>query len=390
MPKKLPPGVVGLQPVAPPTGVEPGGVHVVNENMVMIPKPDGQEKYTVTASGTKHENTFAYDDFEVNLSNLGCGTQGHVKLCKHKKTGKQYAMKVVNFGGDPKTLQCEISHVLRLSGHHPNLVQSYDAYFREGHLMILMDYCSNGNLANLLDAAPRPNVVIPMHVLAFMADGICKGLHHLHTHNEIHRDLKPSNILIHDDEEVGATIKICDFGLSKQVTSEFAHTKVGAGAYLSPERVQGQGYREPSDMWALGVTIAELALGDHPWLGRSGIELSSYLSGLEGKIEVTWGTDRNISPECKDFVTKCLLIDPKDRPTAEQLLSHPFITSAADKTEEARKWLLTATSFRHWVKHKDVKKGKYFYINLVTGKKQWEKPPAPPFAKAVRKKESSG
>eukprot|EP01059_Diplonema_ambulator_P010322 TRINITY_DN2031_c1_g1_i2.p1 TRINITY_DN2031_c1_g1~~TRINITY_DN2031_c1_g1_i2.p1 ORF type:complete len:309 (+),score=46.49 TRINITY_DN2031_c1_g1_i2:491-1417(+) len=267
-------------------------------------------------------------------------------------------------------LRSDLAHVLSIEKHE-NVVTSLDAYFREGHLMILMEYCSNGNLSMLLDSGPRPNLKIPMDVLSTITHQIVTGLHHLHQKRIIHRDLKPSNILINKD----GIVKICDFGVSRQITGgKLAHTAVGARAYLSPERVRGEGYGQAADIWALGVTIAELALGEHPWVGSKGCNDSMLLLTTEmlaaGDAKVEWPATDDYAEELKDFVTQCLVPTVDARPTTERLLSHPFVKMG--QADSLTKWL----SLRNpnvWKKAKD-KQGRSFFLNTLTGEKQWHRP----------------
>ena len=312
---------------------------------------------------------YPFEDISLDQKPLGRGNQATVQLCEYKPTGEKLAMKVCTFNTNinKSGLVSDIAHVLAVE-NHPNVVASHDVYFRDGSLMILMEYCSNGSLGELLDRGPRPKLKIPTDILSSMTAQVVNGLHHLHSKRILHRDMKPSNILINKD----GVVKICDFGVSKTITEEnLAHTAVGSTAYLSPERVRGEGYFMPSDVWALGVTIAELALGDYPWKNRVDMmaELCEMLAS--GRATVEWPASGDYSDELKAFVAQCLIPNPKERATTEQLLSHPFVLLAKDKDVKLSEWLnpkRPSSAKSPWRKAK-CPQGRIFYVNQLTGEK---------------------
>eukprot|EP01064_Diplonema_japonicum_P036840 TRINITY_DN8449_c0_g1_i2.p1 TRINITY_DN8449_c0_g1~~TRINITY_DN8449_c0_g1_i2.p1 ORF type:complete len:400 (+),score=61.13 TRINITY_DN8449_c0_g1_i2:106-1305(+) len=374
--RKPPPGVAGLAP----SPEEKKEVHFKSPNLVEVQTGKGEEVYSLSSQGLKGTHKFE-DLILFEDSPIGSGSQAKVVLAQHKTTNEKFAMKQASFRQDMSTngLRSDLAHVLSIE-KHPNLVTSLDAYFREGYIMILMEYCSMGNLSKLLYSGPRSDLKIPMTVLSVITRQIVTGLRHLHKKGVIHRDMKPSNVLINQE----GIVKICDFGVSKQITgNKLTHTAVGAKMYLSPERVRGEGYGQATDIWALGVTVAELALGEHPWEGKNDLTLADMLASC--KVDVEWPATDEICPELKDFVAMCMVGPVDGRPTAESLLEHPFVKMGHENA--LTEWL----SIRFpsvWKKAKD-KQGRVFFLNSMTGEKAWLCPTSSPQWKIKINKEGS-
>lgn len=143
--------------------------------------------------------------------------------------------------------ECNFSHI----------VGFYGAFYSDGEISICMEYMDGGSLDLILKRAGR----IPEQILGKITSAVLKGLSYLRDkHNIIHRDVKPSNILVNSSGE----IKICDFGVSGQLIDSMANSFVGTRSYMSPERLQGTHYSVQSDIWSLGLSLVEMAIGMYP------------------------------------------------------------------------------------------------------------------------------
>eukprot|EP01062_Namystynia_karyoxenos_P032418 TRINITY_DN23902_c0_g1_i2.p1 TRINITY_DN23902_c0_g1~~TRINITY_DN23902_c0_g1_i2.p1 ORF type:complete len:405 (+),score=97.87 TRINITY_DN23902_c0_g1_i2:109-1215(+) len=304
---------------------------------------------------------------------LGKGSHGIVRLCKHQRSGELFAMRISMFGPQMNVhgLQQELGQVAQMCPH-PNLVRYFDAYFREGCMFILMEYMHHGSLADLLDQGGperkgRPHLQIPDLELSHIMSQVIDGLNSLHSRNIIHRDLRPSHILANTK----GVIKIGDLAVSRVLNEQAMSSQVGRRAYLSPERVRGEWYNKSADVWTLGVCCAELAMGDFPWRHLTVFNLCDMISGNKARVE--WGS-HPAGEQLRDFVGACMEQEASDRASCNQLRDHDFIVKYTAQPVDLAEYLEKIHNRPSpWRARQDAK-GRTFYHNPETGQKQWEKP----------------
>lgn len=264
-------------------------------------------------------------DDTIKLRLLGHGSSGKVYKVQHKRTGKLYALKIIQEKHELavcKQILTEMDILRRASS--PYIVQCYGASDKGGEISFVLEYMDGGSLANVIEAKKT----ISERYLAEVAKQVLKGLDYLHRNRIVHRDIKPSNILLGRRQEV----KIADFGVSTILASTFAacNTFVGTCAYMSPERFDpdshGGNYNGyAADIWSLGLSLLECATGHFPFLepGEKG-DWPNLMFAICYNDPPSPPEDA--SPEFKDFIVQCLQKDPSKRPRASTLLTHPFLT----------------------------------------------------------------
>lgn len=225
----------------------------------------------------------------------------------------------------------------------PGLIRFFGAYHAadKGQIAVALEYMDGGSLADVLAKVGR----IPEPILADIAAQIIPPLDFMHSHHMVHRDIKPANILMATNGDA----KVSDFGISAFIDNTIAqcHTYLGTVTYMSPERIDGKPYSFPADIWAIGLTLLECATGKYPY-DASGGTMALMLQLLEDECPLPPQDDdgdensqinnnslRNskqqqqpckLSPEFRDFIQRCMYKDPMKRPSAADLMRHPFIS----------------------------------------------------------------
>jgi len=113
-------------------------------------------------------------------------------------------------------------------------------------------------------------------------------------------------------------------------------TFIGTIAYMSPERINNDAYSFSSDIWAIGLVVLEMAMSELPYRDCPTIFV------LHQKIKTEPSPSlqgKGCSPALVEFVDLCLQKEPASRPSARQLLTHPFISNHADNDKDYQQFL---------------------------------------------------
>ncbi|TPX10975.1 uncharacterized protein E0L32_008012 [Thyridium curvatum] len=277
---------------------------------------------------------------------------------------------------------------LRTLPAHSHLVPALDIFLDpfSKKLHIAMEYME-GNLYQLMKA--RDHKCLDNASVKSILFQIMQGLEHIHAHNFFHRDIKPENILVttsgHQDSSNSFrrysslvtppstpptyTVKIADFGLARETHSKLPYTTyVSTRWYRAPEVLLRAGeYSAPVDIWAVGAMAVEIATlkplfpggnevdqvwrvceimgSPGNWYNKAGFRVGGgdWREGtrLAGKLGFSFP---KMAPHSMDtilqspqwpaslsnFVTWCLMWDPKNRPTSSQSLAHEYFNDAVD------------------------------------------------------------
>jgi mitogen-activated protein kinase kinase len=177
------------------------------------------------------------------------------------------------------------------------------------------------NLYSSLDAISKKFGPIRVDVLGKISEAILGGLTYLWiNHRIMHRDIKPSNVLVN----AKGNIKICDFGVSSELEGSIADTFVGTGTYMAPERISGGQYTVKSDVWSVGLTIMELAVGKFPFHSETGEDsdpggILDLLQQIVHEPSPKLPQSDAFPPSLHEICQRCLMKDPSQRPTPQEL-----------------------------------------------------------------------
>lgn len=256
------------------------------------------------------------DFFREGDKAIGVGGFGEVWKVIHKATNKLYVIKVIDKKNiieqkmvDQMNREIEIMYKV----NHPHVVKLINHFEDDDKFYLIMLYASRGQLYQLLKKSHR----FDQRTAAQFMREVLEAVKYLHSFNPpiIHRDIKPENILLDENSR----IKLADFGWSNFKSDETSRvTYCGTPEYLSPEMVRKQGHGTNVDIWSLGVLLFELLAGHAPFSGINQEELFNNIR----KLKINWPSD--FPPLAKNLITKILKLNPLERITIDEILSHSW------------------------------------------------------------------
>eukprot|EP01098_Paradermamoeba_levis_P013311 TRINITY_DN604_c0_g1_i1.p1 TRINITY_DN604_c0_g1~~TRINITY_DN604_c0_g1_i1.p1 ORF type:complete len:432 (+),score=108.22 TRINITY_DN604_c0_g1_i1:424-1719(+) len=257
---------------------------------------------------------------------IGEGGYAKVYVATSNLNGQKVAIKKMAID-TPKLMNSVIAELDFLKNcKHPNITSYIDSYLVNSKVWVSMEFMEGGSLTDVILCWPE--LELKESHIAYVSRECLKGLDYVHKLHRIHRDIKSDNILISKNGE----IKLADFGVAVQLTNQRSkrNTLIGTNYWMAPEVILGKDYDTKVDIWSLGIMITEMCEGTPPYYDELPMK-ALFLISTHGipplKEEKKWNSN------LKDFFNSCLIQDNKKRPTAEQLLSHPFLKSSCQPDE---------------------------------------------------------
>ena len=275
---------------------------------------EDKEKDKDKEKSKKNKMKIKVKDFE-KLKTVGLGSYGRVRLCRQKKTGEIFVMKILIIK------QKQVDHVysefnILSTLKHPFIVQLVGFNFEDPkYIYFVLEYVQGGELFTLL----RTKGTFPVPQTKFYVAHIITIFEYLHSKNIIYRDLKPENILINKN----GYLKLTDFGFAKILENEKTYTLCGTPEYLAPEIILNKGHGKAVDWWTLGILLYEMLVGIDPFSDDD--PMKTYQKILKGKINFPKTIDKDAKSLIKHLLTQdtskrfgCLKNGVKD------ILNHRF------------------------------------------------------------------
>ncbi len=230
-----------------------------------------------------------------------------------------------DFGASAQGLQqflVEARAIAQLS--HPNVVMIYDIGIMGKRHYIAMELVKGGSLSGLIKDEKALSLAESMRIFVEMA----KGLQAAHEAGIVHRDIKPANVLLTEKRQV----KIVDFGLAKvapedeQEDNQTRFRTSGTPGYMAPEQIKGEPLLPRTDIYALGITLFQMIIGQAPHRIKN---LKKEFDILSFQVSGQYPSLRELKPEVPEGIDKlyryCIAQNPEDRyqsidaflPTAE-------------------------------------------------------------------------
>jgi len=286
------------------------------------------------------------------LKSIGDGTYGQVYEGINKENNEKVAIKKLKnkmSSWEECMSQNEILTLRKLN--HENIVKLIEV-IRElnSDVSYIFELC-DCNLFEFIEKHRKQKMFIPEAKIRNIIYQITSGIKYLHSFNIMHRDLKPENILIIINNNL---VKLADFGTAKEVPSYKDNSLtdyVCTRWYRAPEcTLKSNNYNEKIDIWAIGCIMAELytlkpifpgidefdqlnkilrvtgtpEFNDWPegfaLIQKLNIRIPNYNKGNLSQIVF------NANDDAIDFLENIFQINPEKRPSAAELLKHPYFT----------------------------------------------------------------
>uniref|UniRef100_A0AAY4CNN8 Serine/threonine-protein kinase n=1 Tax=Denticeps clupeoides TaxID=299321 RepID=A0AAY4CNN8_9TELE len=251
---------------------------------------------------------------------LGSGQFGIVYGGKHRKSGRDVAIKIIDKMRFPTKQESQLRNEVAIlqNLHHPGIVNMECMFETPERVFVVMEKL-HGDMLEMILSSEKSK--LPERITKFLVTQILVALRHLHFKNIVHCDLKPENVLLASAEPF-PQVKLCDFGFARIIGEKsFRRSVVGTPAYLAPEVLRSKGYNRSLDMWSVGVIVYVSLSGTFPF--NEDEDINDQIQNAAFMYPpAPW---KEISAEATDLINNLLQVKMRKRYSVDKSLSHPWL-----------------------------------------------------------------
>ncbi|XP_077422521.1 serine/threonine-protein kinase D2 isoform X1 [Vanacampus margaritifer] len=251
---------------------------------------------------------------------LGSGQFGVVYGGKHRKTGRDVAVKVIDKLRFPTKQESQLRNEVAIlqSLRHLGIVNLECMFETPEKVFVVMEKL-HGDMLEMILSSEKGR--LPERLTKFLITQILAALRHLHFKNIVHCDLKPENVLLASADPF-PQVKLCDFGFARIIGEKsFRRSVVGTPAYLAPEVLLNQGYNRSLDMWSVGVIMYVSLSGTFPFNEDEDINDQIHNAAFMYPSN-PW---KQISCDAIDLINNLLQVKMRKRYSVDKSLSHTYL-----------------------------------------------------------------
>uniref|UniRef100_A0A8C6KJ18 Serine/threonine-protein kinase DCLK2 n=1 Tax=Nothobranchius furzeri TaxID=105023 RepID=A0A8C6KJ18_NOTFU len=256
---------------------------------------------------------------------IGDGNFAVVRECEERSTGKEFALKIIDkakCSGKEHLIENEVAVLRKVK--HPNIIMLIEEVDTLSELYLVMELVKGGDLFDAITSLAK----YTEKDASTMVFNLAGALKYLHSMNIVHRDIKPENLLVFEHPDGTKSLKLGDFGLATVVEGPL-FTVCGTPTYVAPEIIAESGYGLKVDIWAAGVITYILLCGFPPFRSENNIQEDLFDQILLGQLDFPSPYWDSITDSAKELILKMLLVNAEARYSAQDVLSHPWVTADA-------------------------------------------------------------
>ena len=294
-----------------------------------------------------------HDDYDIRWSDkLGSGVSGPVRVCIHKESGQEFALKILL---DKEKARKEVSlhwrcsasdYIVRIVDVFANNIKLPNESIPKPRILVVMEKMKGGELFEYITSNQR----FTEREASILTYQIARAIQHCHSLNIAHRDIKPENLLLAEkaSDAENVHLKLGDFGFAK-VDNGDLRTPQFTPYYVAPQVLEAQRrqreqrqsgrilpgspyhYDKSCDMWSLGVIIYIMLCGYPPFYSEIPHRpLSQTMQNkiMSGNYEFPATEWSSISLEAKNLIRALLHVDPAERMNVDELLADKWLQSS--------------------------------------------------------------